>query len=60
LGCYKHNDCHWNERGHRRVAETLTTAYESWRQAAVDARREPAAKAVPGGVLIETASARSS
>jgi hypothetical protein len=30
LSCYKTNDCHWNERGHRKVAAVLTDLYDSW------------------------------
>ena len=29
-GCYKTNDCHWNERGHRAIAAVLTELYDSW------------------------------
>src|SRR5262245_54667013 len=40
LGCYKTNDCHWNERGHRDVAVVLTELYDSWiRQARTADRR---------------------
>lgn len=28
VSCYKLNDCHWNEAGHRRVAKALTELYE--------------------------------
>jgi hypothetical protein len=27
--CYKSNDLHWNEEGHRKVAEMLTMLYSS-------------------------------
>jgi hypothetical protein len=26
-GCYMHNDCHWNARGHRKMATALTEFY---------------------------------
>jgi hypothetical protein len=30
VSCYKINDCHWNEKGHRKVFEKLTSVYNEY------------------------------
>src|SRR5947207_94737 len=40
-GCYKINDCHWNEKGHRRVCEAVNALARN-RRGGARAKSEPA------------------
>jgi hypothetical protein len=45
--CYKTNDCHWNEKGHREIAKMLSRVYSDHQSRSLVPRRKGAETFVP-------------
>lgn len=46
MSCYKKNDCHWNQLGHRKVARSLAELHEARRRREIGHEAELSAQAV--------------